>query len=132
MYDGKYVIWSSQSFYMCKYSKILNESLDILLITWQDMLFKNIHTSSSPLYDNNPKQSNWVFIIFKWSLSYCFVLKVFNVKIIISYSTISNLKINCFFLQTPGFFIKDKIKKFFVTQVISAPVVSGLVYIVKV
>ena len=33
--------------------------------------------------------------------------------------------------QTPGFFIKDKIKKFFVSQVISAPVVCGLVYIVK-
>lgn len=33
--------------------------------------------------------------------------------------------------QTPGFFIKDKIKKFFVMQLISAPVVSGLVFIVK-
>ncbi|MCL4139232.1 UNVERIFIED_CONTAM: hypothetical protein GTU68_015161 [Idotea baltica] len=33
--------------------------------------------------------------------------------------------------QTPGFFIKDKIKKFFVTQIISAPVVAGLVYIIK-
>lgn len=33
--------------------------------------------------------------------------------------------------QTPGFFIKDKIKKFFVMQLISAPVVAGLVFIVK-
>ncbi|CAL4093639.1 unnamed protein product, partial [Meganyctiphanes norvegica] len=32
---------------------------------------------------------------------------------------------------TPGFYIKDKIKKFFVMQLISAPVVSGLVFIVK-
>ncbi|XP_045114217.1 CAAX prenyl protease 1 homolog [Portunus trituberculatus] len=34
--------------------------------------------------------------------------------------------------QTPGFFIKDNLKKFIVTQVISAPVVSSLVYIIKV
>ncbi|KAG0702076.1 CAAX prenyl protease 1 [Chionoecetes opilio] len=33
--------------------------------------------------------------------------------------------------QTPGFFIKDNLKKFIVTQVISAPVVSSLVYIIK-
>ncbi|KAB7497889.1 CAAX prenyl protease 1-like protein [Armadillidium nasatum] len=33
--------------------------------------------------------------------------------------------------QTPGFFIKDKLKKLIVTQIISAPVVSGLVYIIK-
>lgn len=34
--------------------------------------------------------------------------------------------------QTPGFFIVDKIKKFFVSQLVSAPIVSGLVYIIKV
>ncbi|XP_050693434.1 CAAX prenyl protease 1 homolog [Eriocheir sinensis] len=33
--------------------------------------------------------------------------------------------------QTPGFFIKDNIKKFIVSQAISAPVVSSLVYIIK-
>lgn len=33
--------------------------------------------------------------------------------------------------QTPGFFIKDKIKKFFISQLLSAPIVSGLVYIIK-
>lgn len=33
--------------------------------------------------------------------------------------------------QTPGFFIKDKLKKLLLSQVISAPVVSGLVYIIK-
>lgn len=33
--------------------------------------------------------------------------------------------------QTPGFFIKDKIKKFFIGQLVSAPVVCGLVYIIK-
>lgn len=40
--------------------------------------------------------------------------------------------LHCFLLQTPGFFIKDNLKKFIVTQVISAPVVSSLVYIIKV
>ena len=34
--------------------------------------------------------------------------------------------------QTPSFFIKDKFKKMILSQVISAPVVSGLVYIIKV
>ncbi|KAA0189467.1 hypothetical protein HAZT_HAZT007932 [Hyalella azteca] len=34
--------------------------------------------------------------------------------------------------QTPGFFIKDKLKKLALTQIISAPVVAGLVYIIKV
>ncbi|XP_042239975.1 CAAX prenyl protease 1 homolog isoform X1 [Homarus americanus] len=34
--------------------------------------------------------------------------------------------------QTPGFFLKDKLKKFIVSQMISAPVVSGLVYIIRV
>lgn len=34
--------------------------------------------------------------------------------------------------QTPGFFIKDKFKKFVVSQVIASPVVAGLVYIIKV
>lgn len=33
--------------------------------------------------------------------------------------------------QTLGFFIKDKIKKFFVSQILSAPIISGLVYIIK-
>uniref|UniRef100_A0A2P2I4T7 CAAX prenyl protease n=1 Tax=Hirondellea gigas TaxID=1518452 RepID=A0A2P2I4T7_9CRUS len=33
--------------------------------------------------------------------------------------------------QTPGFFIKDKFKKLLLSQVISVPVVSGLVYIIK-
>ncbi|KAK4300709.1 hypothetical protein Pmani_027109 [Petrolisthes manimaculis] len=33
--------------------------------------------------------------------------------------------------QTPVFFVKDKIKKFIVSQIISAPVVAGLVYIIK-
>lgn len=33
--------------------------------------------------------------------------------------------------QTLGFFIKDKLKKFVVSQIISTPVVSGLVYIIK-
>lgn len=33
--------------------------------------------------------------------------------------------------QTPGFFIKDKLKKFVVSQVIASPVIAGLVYIIK-
>ncbi|XP_076059851.1 CAAX prenyl protease 1 homolog [Oratosquilla oratoria] len=33
--------------------------------------------------------------------------------------------------QTPGFYIKDKIKKIVVSQVISAPLVAGVVYIIK-
>ena len=33
--------------------------------------------------------------------------------------------------QTAGFYAKDKIKKFFVTQAISAPIVAGTVYIIK-
>lgn len=34
--------------------------------------------------------------------------------------------------QTPGFFLKDKLKKFVVSQLIASPVVAGLVYIIKV
>lgn len=33
--------------------------------------------------------------------------------------------------QTPGFFLKDKLKRFAVSQIISTPVISGLVYIIK-
>uniref|UniRef100_T1JP94 CAAX prenyl protease n=1 Tax=Strigamia maritima TaxID=126957 RepID=T1JP94_STRMM len=34
--------------------------------------------------------------------------------------------------QTPGFFVLDRIKKFFVTQAIMLPIIAALVYIVKI
>ena len=36
------------------------------------------------------------------------------------------------FLQTPGFFVKDQTKKFFVTLAISLPITSLLIYIIKI
>jgi STE24 endopeptidase len=45
-----------------------------------------------------------------------------------------NIRISSFFLffQTIGFFIKDRIKLFLITQVIVLPLISGAVYIVKI
>ena len=37
-----------------------------------------------------------------------------------------------FYFQTPGFFIKDQLKSFVVMQAISIPVMSGLIYIIKI
>ena len=37
-----------------------------------------------------------------------------------------------FYFQTPGFFVKDQLKSFVVMQAISIPVMSGLIYIIKI
>lgn len=68
------------------------------------------------------------------TVSFVFLGSIFNTVMSLPWITYFTFKIeqkHGFNQQTPGFFIKDKIKKFFVTQLISAPVVSGLVYIVK-
>jgi len=68
------------------------------------------------------------------TVAFVFLGSVFNTVLSLpwtAYFTFTIEQKHGFNQQTPGFFIKDKIKKFFVMQAISAPVVSGLVFIVK-
>lgn len=39
---------------------------------------------------------------------------------------------SCFVFQTPGFYVKDKIKKFIVNQIIMIPIVASIVEIIAV
>ena len=48
------------------------------------------------------------------------------------YFLVTVINLCCLFQQTPGFFVKDQIKKFLVTLVIALPITSLLIYIIKI
>ncbi|XP_021347754.1 CAAX prenyl protease 1 homolog [Mizuhopecten yessoensis] len=69
------------------------------------------------------------------SLSFLFITSIFSTVTSLPWTVYSTFVLeekHGFNKQTPGFFVKDQIKKFIVMQCISLPVVSGLIYIIQI
>ena len=72
-----------------------------------------------------------------WSIYFTFVLEEkhgFNKQVsyyLIQYITITILLISSKLFKTFSFFVKDKIKKFIVTIILTMPILSFLIYIIK-
>uniref|UniRef100_A0A1B6BYZ3 CAAX prenyl protease n=2 Tax=Clastoptera arizonana TaxID=38151 RepID=A0A1B6BYZ3_9HEMI len=69
------------------------------------------------------------------SAGFMFLMNIFNTIVNLPFSIYHHFVLeekHGFNKQTPAFFVKDKIKEFIVSQVISLPLICAVVYIVKV